>query len=137
MMIADQLCISTVRVDIRDVLAPDGSEIRVLSRCGGASMAHGTLPPGRTSLAIRHRTVEEIWFVLSGSAEMWRRLGDRESVEVIVAGQSLTIPVGCEFQFRTVGDGPFTFIMCTLPPWPGADEAIMVSGMWEAENDIV
>jgi mannose-6-phosphate isomerase-like protein (cupin superfamily) len=117
------------------VLAPDGSEIRVLSRCGGASMAHGTLPPGRTSLAIRHRTVEEIWYVLGGSGEIWRRLGDRESVEVVAAGQSLTIPAGCEFQFRTVGNEPFTFIMCTLPPWPGADEAVVVQGAWEISNE--
>ena len=136
-MIANPFATTAVRPDAYDVLAPDGSEICLLSRNAGASLAHGTLPPGRTSLAIRHRTVEEIWYVLGGSAEIWRRCGDRESVEVIVAGQSLTIPVDCEFQFRTVGIVPFTFIMCTLPPWPGADQAIMVSGMWETANDVV
>lgn len=115
-----------------DVLAPDGSEIRILSQLPSGSMAHGTLPPGGTSLAIRHRTVAEIWFVLSGSAEIWRRLDRLESVDTIVAGQSLTIPTGTEFQFRTVGKEPFRFIMCTIPPWPGPDEAVFVEGRWKA-----
>ena len=137
MTLADPYAIATVRVDACDLFAPDGSEIRVLSRCAGASMAHGTLPPGRTSLAIRHRTVEEIWYVLGGSAELWRRLGDQDSAGIVTAGQSLAIPVGCEFQFRTVGSEPFTFIMCTLPPWPGPDEAILVQGKWEASHDTV
>lgn len=43
-----------------DAYAPYGSEIRVLLATGAASMAHGTLPPGETSLAVAHRTVEEI-----------------------------------------------------------------------------
>jgi mannose-6-phosphate isomerase-like protein (cupin superfamily) len=98
-------------------------------------MAHGTLPPGRTSLAIRHRTIEEIWYVLSGVAEIWRRLGDQESVDLISGGRSLTLPAGCEFQFRTIGAEPFTFIMCTMPPWPGNDEAILVEGKWEVVDD--
>jgi mannose-6-phosphate isomerase-like protein (cupin superfamily) len=113
-----------------DVLAPDGSEIRLLQRLSGGSVAHGRLPVGQVSLAVQHRTVEEIWYVLSGSAEIWRRLRDQESVETIAAGNSLTIPVGTEFQFRTTGDDPFEFIMCTMPPWQGADEAVLVEGRW-------
>lgn len=113
-----------------DVLAPDTSEIRLLARVTGASMAHGTLPPGGISLAVVHRTVEEIWYVLSGQAEMWRKQSDHEEIVLVEAGASLTIPVGTSFQFRTVGDAPFTFIMCTLPPWPGDGEAIRVLDHW-------
>jgi mannose-6-phosphate isomerase-like protein (cupin superfamily) len=113
-----------------DVTAPDGSGIRVLARTSNGSMAHGTLAPGSTSLAIRHRTVEEIWFVLAGAAEIWRKLDDSESVTHLVPGISITIPLGTEFQFRTVGTQPFQFIMCTMPPWPDADEAIHVTGIW-------
>ena len=71
-----------------DLLAPDGSEIRELCRLPGASMAHGFLPSDRTSVAIRHRTVEEIWFVLSGSAEIWRRIEDMAAIDTVTAGQS-------------------------------------------------
>jgi mannose-6-phosphate isomerase-like protein (cupin superfamily) len=133
-MIADSLVTVSVATDY-DVLAPDGSEIRILSQLSCGGMAHGTLPPGRTSLAVRHRTVAEIWFALGGSAEIWRRLGDIESVETVLPGQSLTIPTGTEFQFRTSGPEPFTFIMCTMPPWPGPDEAEFVEGAWKVSND--
>ena len=120
------------------VTAPDGSGIRELARLSRGSLAHGVLAPGSVSRAIRHQTIEELWFVLSGSAKIWRKLGDSESIEAIGAGDSLTIPVGTQFQFRTLGAEPFTFIMCTMPPWPGADEAVCVDGKWtttEAAND--
>lgn len=130
-MTTDPRSFATVRLpEPYDVLAPDTSEIRVLGRVPSASMAHGTLPPGGVSLTIVHRTVDEIWYVLSGRAEIWRKQGDREEVTVATEGTSITIPVGTHFQFRTVGDEPFRFIMCTIPPWPGADEAVRVPDYW-------
>lgn len=117
-----------------DVMAPDGSGIRVLPRLTRGSMAHGTLAPGSTSQAIRHRTVEEIWFILDGQAEIWRQLSDQESIEHVRPGDALTIPLGTAFQFRTIGPVPFQFIMCTMPPWPDADEAIHVPGVWRVEE---
>ena len=54
----------------RDVLAPDGSEIRLLPQTTGGSMVHCTLPPGAVSLAVTHRTVDELWYVLSGEGEL-------------------------------------------------------------------
>ena len=113
-----------------DVLAPDTSEIRVLGRVSGGSMAHGTLAPGAVSLAVKHRTVEEIWYVLEGAAEIWRRQGEREETIEARAGTSITIPLGTSFQFRTIGSAPFRFIMCTIPPWPGEDEAQRVPDHW-------
>ncbi len=117
-----------------DVTAPDGSGIKVLTRTNRGSMAHGTLAPGSTSLAIRHRTVDEIWFTLFGEAQIWRKSGDGESITTLTPGTSITIPLGTSFQFRTVGDEPFEFIMCTMPPWPDADEAIHVPGIWKDEK---
>ena len=118
-----------------DVLAPDGSQIRVLCATPGASMAHGTLPPGGVSLAIRHRTVEELWYVTGGHGQVWRKLGGHEEVVDIGPGTSLTIPGGTHFQFRTVGDAPLVFIMCTLPPWPGPGEALRVPDYWDVAGD--
>jgi len=127
-----QTAFATVQLPVaHDVLAPDGSEIRVLAGTERASMAHGLLPPGGVSRAIRHRTVEEIWYVLSGQAEIWRSYGDPEEIITAIAGTSLTIPVGTYFQFRTTGDEPFQFIMLTLPPWPGEAEAEFVEGVWD------
>ena len=102
-----------------DVLAPDGSEIRLLVSTAGCSMAHGSLPPGQVSLAIVHRTVEEVWYVTEGRGQVWRKQGEREEVVDVGAGSALTIPVGTHFQFRTVGTEPFRFVMWTMPTWPG------------------
>lgn len=114
-----------------DVLAPDGSEVRVLLALAGGSMAHFLLPAGRTSRAVRHRTVEEIWYVLAGGGEMWRARDGREDVVPLVPGTCLTIPVGTAFQFRA-GAAALAAVAVTMPPWPGAEEAEFCDGVWEA-----
>jgi mannose-6-phosphate isomerase-like protein (cupin superfamily) len=116
--------------DAPDVTAPDGSDVRLLCALAGGSMAHFTLAPGAVSRAVRHRSVEEIWFVTAGAGEMWRRAGDRDEVTRLHPGLSLTIPVGTSFQFRCTGDAPLEAVAITMPPWPGADEAVFVDGRW-------
>jgi len=120
----------------RDVIAPDGSDVRVLLRLAGGSMAHFELAPGRTSAAVAHRTVDEIWYVLSGRGQMWRRQGngarDREQTVDLETGTCLSIPVGTHFQFRAVGDVPLAVVGVTMPPWPGEGEAYPVPGAWPA-----
>lgn len=111
-------------------LAPDTSEIRELLRHSHASMAHGTLPPGRVSLAIKHKTVQEIWYILGGEGELWRRSHHQEEVVHLRAGVVVTIPVGIAFQFRTMSEEPLRFLMCVTPPWPGHDEAALVEPHW-------
>src|SRR5258705_3765954 len=86
-----------------DAIAPSGCNVRLLVRLTGGGLAHFELAPGTTSVAVSHRTVEEIWFVLSGRGEMWRKLGDHEEVVPLEPGVSLTIPLGTHFQFRSFG----------------------------------
>jgi mannose-6-phosphate isomerase-like protein (cupin superfamily) len=114
-----------------DIIAPDGSEVRVLLSLDKGSMAHFTLPAHQVSRAVRHRTIEEIWYVLSGTGEMWRSDGrGQEHVSPLSAGTCLTIPVGIAFQFRSLGDAPLAAVAATLPPWPGDGEAALVEGKW-------
>ncbi|HET8523725.1 MAG TPA: cupin domain-containing protein [Thermomicrobiales bacterium] len=119
-----------------DTLAPDGSEIRLLGHVAGGSMVHCTLPAGRVTHAVKHRTVEEIWHILSGHGQVWRKLGDAEAVVDVGPGASLTIHLGVAFQFRTIGDEPLAFVIVTMPPWPGEDEAVPVPGLWEPRSEI-
>lgn len=120
---------ATMALPVRpSAVAPDGSDVRVLLGLRGGGMAHFELAPGRTSRAVRHRTVEEIWFLLGGHGEMWRRQGDHEEIVPIGAGTCLTIPSGTEFQFRTSGPEPVSIVAVTMPPWPGDDEAVLVDG---------
>lgn len=113
-----------------DAVAPDGSDVRVLLGLAGGGLAHFALAPGQTSTAVTHRTVEEIWFVLAGHGEMWRRQAGREEVVPLEPGVCLTIPLGTGFQFRALGDEPLAAIGVTMPPWPGPGEAVVVKGPW-------
>lgn len=114
----------------RDVLAPDGSEIRLMSETSRGSMVHCSLGPGEVSLPVAHRTVEEVWYFLEGTGQVWRKHGGEERVVDVAPGGSLSIPVGAHFQFRATGDRPLRFVIVTMPPWPGDDEAYPVAGCW-------
>jgi mannose-6-phosphate isomerase-like protein (cupin superfamily) len=114
-----------------DNLAPDGSEIRLLVKGNGGSLCHCTLPAGEVSKATAHGTLEELWYCISGKGQIWRRQGDLEAVVDVKPGVSLSIPTGTTFQFRNTGDDPLCFVIATIPPWPGSEEAIPKTGYWE------
>jgi mannose-6-phosphate isomerase-like protein (cupin superfamily) len=111
-------------------LAPDGSEIRLLPGMQGGSLCHCTLPAGKTAAAVAHKTVEEIWYILQGEGEVWRKLGEQAEVTPVHSGISLTIPLGTHFQFRNTGSEPLCILITTMPPWPGDGEAYSVPGKW-------
>lgn len=110
--------------------APDGSGVRVLLGLAGGGMAHFELAAGQTSTAVRHRTVEEIWYVISGRGEMWRKQEERQEIVTLEPGVCLTIPLGTHFQFRAAATESVAAIGVTMPPWPGEGEAILVEGPW-------
>ena len=113
-----------------DYLAHDGSEIRLLPENKYGGIAHCTLPPEKTSKAVKHKTVEEIWYILEGKGKMWRKKGSNETVIDLKPNLSLTIPTGTNFQFINTGSTPLKIIIATMPPWPGAEEAEPVEGCW-------
>jgi mannose-6-phosphate isomerase-like protein (cupin superfamily) len=121
---------ATTRLPVeRSDVAPDGSDVRLLLRLAGGSMAHFSLPPNAVSRAVVHRTVEEIWYVLAGGGRMWRRQGETEAMVELQPGMCLTIPRGTLFQFRAAAEG-LQVVAATLPPWPGDDEAVAMQGPW-------
>ena len=119
-----------------DAIAPDGSEIRFLKQWGDTvSIVHCTLPVGMVSAPVHHKTIEEMWFFVGGEGEVWRKDPDspqNASIEKVSAGKFLTIPTRAHFQFKNTGDEPLTFVIATLPAWPGDDEAVLVDeGGWQ------
>jgi mannose-6-phosphate isomerase-like protein (cupin superfamily) len=115
----------------RDDVAPDGSDVRILLGLKGGGMAHFELGPNQVSTAVTHRTVEEIWFFVSGRGQMWRKDGSRTEIVDVYPGVCLTIPLGVHFQFRSFGFEPLAAIGITMPPWPGEGEAVVVAGEWQ------
>lgn len=114
-----------------DYIAPDGSEVRLLVRGETASMAQFRLPSGRTSAAVAHRSVEELWYVISGRGQMWRKQETGyEDVVDLLSGVSVSLPPGTHFQFRSTGPGALEVMGVTVPAWPGAEEAYPVAGKW-------
>src|SRR5438132_4367018 len=114
-----------------DAMAPDGSEVRLLGSLPRGSMAAFRLEPKAVSRAVAHRTVEEIWYFTVGTGRMWRKLGDHEEMTAVAAGVAITIPTGTHFQFRCDSGEPLEAVAVTMPPWPGAEEAYSVPGIWE------
>jgi mannose-6-phosphate isomerase-like protein (cupin superfamily) len=117
--------------DAPEVTAPDGSAVRPLCALPGvASFAHFELAAAQVSQAVSHAGVQEIWYVIAGSGQMWRADGAAESVDELVPGVCLTIPLGTSFQFRA-GAGGLRVVAVTIPPWPDdPDEARPRRGPW-------
>src|SRR5437588_10769643 len=107
-----------------DSIAPDGSEIYFLvADAERASLVEVRLGAGRVSRPVRHRTVEEIWYVTAGSGRLWRQPPDGEDEVVeLVPGAAHRIPTGWAFQFEA-GPEELRFACFTSPPWPGPEEA--------------
>lgn len=116
-----------------DDLAPDGTEIRLLLTMKGGGLVHCTLLPKGVSSAVKHKTVEEIWYFIEGQGEVWRKQETREESIKVSPGTCITIPVGTKFQIENTGEEPLCFIISTMPPWPGEDEAINVQDHWEVK----
>ena len=93
-------------------------------------MVHCRLPVGAVSKAVMHRTVEEVWYFIQGVGQVWRKSEDVEAVVDVRPGVSLSIETGTHFQFRNIGDEALCFIIVTMPPWPGEQEAAPVEDYW-------
>jgi mannose-6-phosphate isomerase-like protein (cupin superfamily) len=108
---------------VPDAVAPDGSEIyfRVVD-AKRASVVEVVLGPGKTSRPVKHRTVEEVWYFVGGTGEVWVE----PATHVVAPGDIVVIPTGTGFQFRATGDEPLRFVCFTSPPWPGEGEAVPV-----------
>jgi mannose-6-phosphate isomerase-like protein (cupin superfamily) len=108
-----------------DVVAPDGSDIGLLAVGTRGSMVRATLPSDAVTRAVRHRTVEELWYVEGGSGQIW--IGGE--VVLLRRGVSVVIPTGTPFQFRS-GYAGLGVVTTTMPPWPGDEEGEPAAGPW-------
>ena len=112
-----------------DAIAPDGSEIyHLVDDAKAASLVEVRLAAGLVSRPVRHRTVEEIWYVTGGRGRVWRSApGDTRGETVTVTpGDAIRIPTLWSFQFAAAPGAALRFVCFTSPPWPGPEEAVPV-----------
>jgi hypothetical protein len=96
-----------------DAIAPDGSEVRLLAATQRGSMAQFSLPAGSVSIAVCHRTIEELWYFTSGSGKLWRKSKTPR--------KRLTFTPACRFQFQLEPISSFAAIApnpCRPPALP-------------------
>jgi mannose-6-phosphate isomerase-like protein (cupin superfamily) len=93
------------------------------------AMAHHELADGEVTASIRHRTVEQLWHVLSGRGELWRTIEGEARVDVLGPGDSVCVRPGVSFQLRAL-DGPLRAVVASAPSAPGPGEAVAVPGRW-------
>ncbi len=133
-MRCDPVMQTTRLADGRAVVAPDGSQIHELVAVARGSMVHCTLPKRVASMAVAHATVDEMWYFLAGTGQVWRKQDGVELVVDVEPGVALTIERGTHFQFRNTGDEDLRFVLVTMPPWPGGHEARRVTDHWPVRN---
>ena len=111
--------------------SPAGAEIRMLMSNAMGGMVHCTLKDGKISKPVTHITVNELWYVISGHGEIWRRQNKDELVTPLYSGVTIDIPLGTDFQYRSIPGSDLVFICITMPPWPGANEVCYLNkGIW-------
>lgn len=111
-------------------IAPDGSEVRVLLGLSRGGLAHFRLRAGQVSRGVAHHTVDEIWYVVAGSGQMWRQKEGVEAITPLNPGMCVSVPMGTRFQFRAASDDTLDIVGVTMPPWPGPEEAYEVAAPW-------
>ena len=110
--------------------SPAGAEVRLLMNNSLGGMAHCTLKKGTISKIVRHKTVSEFWYVISGKGAIWRKSEKQEEITSLEEGISIDIPLGTDFQYRS-DENDLVFICVTMPPWPGHDEVSYIEkGAW-------
>ncbi len=123
--------------DAPQVAAPDGSTVFLLLNVEEGGMAVFKLAPGRVSRPVSHPRVQELWYVVAGEGDMWRRPpgGVGETVP-LRPGTCLSIRRDTIFQFRSTGGQPLRVVGATLPPWGGDSDAVVRhgEGAWDPDT---
>ena len=99
---------------LRELLHPDKQAIAL-----GYSLAHATLPAGKTSQP-HSLTTSEVYYILSGKGEMHI---DSE-IQILVPGDAVYIPPNARQFIYNCGDEALVFICIVDPAWRKEDETV-------------
>lgn len=96
---------------IRELLAHRNSAIR------NQSLAEARLPPGQATTPHHHAVTEEIYYILSGTAEM----EIDNQARSVGPGDAIAIPPGSRHTIRNTGSDELVFLCCCAPGYDHSD----------------
>jgi mannose-6-phosphate isomerase-like protein (cupin superfamily) len=100
-----------------DYISPGGSaEIRLLPSFEQGEFAHARAMENVPSRAATIVGAGELFYVLTGEGELWRRTADLQDITPLVPRRCVSIPPGIDYQFRALG-GPMDILIATAPRW--------------------
>ena len=103
---------------VREFLNPNHEEVGLHLTY---SLAHASLPPGKSSLPHRFFEASEVYYILNGKGLMHI---DDEVVEV-EPGDTVYIPPKAVQYIESIGEGSLDFLCIVNPAWePNAEELV-------------
>lgn len=94
-----------------------GAEIRYILQSRGGDLTHAVCPAGGVSPTHELPELDEGYFVLAGSGEIWRRYQGREGIIALRPGRFVWMPRGTQFQYRANHGASLVFLVAVLPSW--------------------
>jgi mannose-6-phosphate isomerase-like protein (cupin superfamily) len=85
------------------------------------SVAHITIPPGKSSLLHYHPDAEESYYILNGKARLL--LSDEEAI--LVPEQAILIPPPQPHKIISIGETDLTFIAFCVPAWESTNSVFL------------
>jgi mannose-6-phosphate isomerase-like protein (cupin superfamily) len=101
--------------EIRELLHPDHHAVR------NQSLAEATVAPGQRTHLHRHRTSEEIYFILAGSGLMTLAA----ETFPVQPGDSIPIPPGSAHCIENCGDETLRILCCCAPAYAHEDTELL------------
>ena len=109
--------------DVAPFRAPDQLDVQQLAFFDAGEICQFTLAPNRTGRAIRHATVTELWFVHSGTGEVWLRGVADDQPRQLAPGDYFIVTAGTDFQVCNQSTDPLRFLAITTPRFPKDSDA--------------
>jgi mannose-6-phosphate isomerase-like protein (cupin superfamily) len=117
------------QADTTPFITADGSTIRELlahrnSSIRQQSLAEARLAPGCATTPHHHRVTEEIYYILSGTADM--TLG--QETRGVGPGDAIAIPPGVRHTIRNTGTAELVFLCTCAPGYEHTDTFLEPAG---------
>ena len=101
-----------------DSVSPDGgAEIRHILQSPRGDLTHAVCAAGTTSATHHLPELDEAYYVLAGTGEIWRTTEQREAVTALKPGRWVGMPAGTRFQYRANQGCHVVFLVTVMPSW--------------------